>query len=91
MKVWVGVTGLRKGKLQKRKVKEMANSIVVELVTSQFKEFNNSNSYMSQMFKDLITVVSEKATVVKEIVRVKDEERVHKLMLNEQKLKAHGG
>ena len=53
------------------------------LVTSQFKEFNIANSEMSKVFKDLIAVVSKNATLAKDIIHIRDEERTHKLMLKE--------
>ena len=73
----------------KGRIKQKANNTIVELVTSQFKEFNTSNSDVSQMFKDLIIVVSEKTKTAKEVVNIRNEERAHKLMLKEPKMRAH--
>jgi len=47
MKVWVRVTGLRGGKLLKKRLKENANNTIVESFTNQFKAFNTTNSDMS--------------------------------------------
>lgn len=41
----------------KRRLKEKA---VVDLVTTQLKELNSSNSDMSKLFKDLVIVTKEK-------------------------------
>ena len=55
-------------KAAKRKEKEKANNTVVELVTSHFKEFSTTNNEISQMFKDLVTIVGEKAIAAKDVV-----------------------
>ena len=62
-------------KAAKRRLKEKANDIVVHLVTSQLKELSSCNSNMSKMFQDLVTTAKE--------------EKAHKMMLRNQKLRAH--
>ena len=57
----------------KRRLKEKANNTIVSLVTSQLKELNSSNSDMSQIFKDFITTTKE--------------EKAHKMMMREQKMR----
>ena len=47
-------------KATKRRAKEKANDIVVELVTSHFKDFGTISSDLSKMFKDLVTVAGKK-------------------------------
>ena len=42
-------------KAAKRWLKEKVNDTTVDLVTTQLKELNNSNSDISQIFKDFIT------------------------------------
>ena len=44
---------------------------------------------MTQIFKDLVTVVGEKATTTKGIICLKDKEGTHKLMLQEHKVRVH--
>ena len=46
-------------KATKRTLKEMTNSTVVDLVTTQLKALSNSNSEMSKMLQDLIGATKE--------------------------------
>ena len=65
----VGESDQPKGRKDaKRRCEEKSNNIVAELVTSYFKEFNATNSEVSQVFKDLVTVVSKKARSTKEVI-----------------------
>jgi len=41
------------------------------------------------MFKYLVTIIGEKVTAAKDVIRLRDEEWAHKLMMYEHKVKAH--
>ena len=63
----VGGSGRLEGrKVSKRRGKEKDKNTIVELVTGHFKEFNTTNNEMTQIVKDLVTVVGAKATIAKE-------------------------
>ena len=77
MKVWVGMTAPMGRKAAKKKGKEKANNTVVRLVTSHFKKFGTNDIEKAQIVEDSMTILGEKATTTKDVIRIRDDEKQH--------------
>ena len=68
-----GSEGLEGRKAAKRKSRQNANNIVVEMVTTHFKEDRATKNDSKEVLKGLVTTLGDKVSVAKEAVRAKDD------------------
>jgi len=70
-----GSERLEERKAATRRLKKKANKTVIDLVTTQLQDLSSNSSGMSEIFKDFIAVAKE--------------EKTQKMMMREEKLRAH--